>query len=168
MWTFFWNIILVCQQRVGQVFLSFFVDEKYFWKIICLCCTGWLLLQVIVDFFIVKPTFSAVENSKLSQIYFPDIVVCLENGFDQKQLKLYDYDTSLLYFLGRSGRDKFIGWSGKENTDQFRRNSINYCYFLNKHLCNNKQFQTNIYVRLIFLKSVHIKVISKNQKAHYF
>ena len=115
------NFVIVCQEKLGRVFSSVFVKEKYFWKMACLFCTGWLLMQIMMDFFILRPTFTAVEDVKLSQIHFPDVLVCLENGFDQKQLQQYEYDASFRYFLGWSRLNNFVGWSGLENKESRRK-----------------------------------------------
>ena len=106
----FWKLILS----------SLFFEEKYLWKLICLCCTGLLLVQIFLNFFFVKPTVTSVERTNLSKINFPDIIVCFEDGFDKEKLDYYGYPDSYRYFLGQS-KDNFIGWSGIENEDSFRK-----------------------------------------------
>ena len=107
-----------------RLFNLLFFQEKYFWKIVCFCCTGLLLIQVFYDFYITKPTVSSAKRINLSNIYFPDIVICLdEDGFDKGKLKEYGYNHSAAYFLGTINGN-FTGWSGIKNKDPLRQNSI--------------------------------------------
>ena len=108
--------------KTRVIFSALFLEEKYFLKIVCFCCTGLLLVQVFHSFFIDKPTVSSVEKTNLSRIYFPDVIVCFEEGFDEEKLKQYGYADSFRYYLGFHP-DKFIGWSGRNNEDPHRQDS---------------------------------------------
>ena len=107
--------------NIFQAFSACFVKEKYFWKVLCLCCTALLLFWLLMDFFWIKPTVSTEEKINLSQDIFPNILVCRENGFDQKQLESYGYPSSFGYFTGIDKNNTFVGWSGLDNTDPLRK-----------------------------------------------
>ena len=97
--------------------------EKYIWKVFCIFCTFILFLQLFADYFIVKPTVSSVAEISLEQVYFPDVFVCLENGFDKKRLNLHGYDSSGNFYFGINQAQDFIGWSGFDTLDPFRKDS---------------------------------------------
>ena len=111
-------------------FSALFVKEKYAWKLACLVCTGLLLFQIFEDYFIAKPTVSSVDELDLSEIQFPDLIICTQSGFDKIGLADYGYNTSWNYFTGKNHLENFIGWSGMDNINPFRRNlNINLNFF---------------------------------------
>ena len=115
-----------CKDTIEEIVSILFCKEKYFWKLLCLCCTGFLLLELFRDFFCLKPTVSTVEEIHLSQIQFPDVLVCLEHGFDNTHMKRHGYETTFQYFLGFSlGNTNFIGWNGLKGNDSLRTDSDN-------------------------------------------
>ena len=123
------TMVGLCKDTFSGIVFILFVKEKYFWKLLCLCCTGFLLIQLFMDYLCLKPTVSTVEEIKLSQNHFPDVLVCLENGFDNWQMEHHGYNTSFQYFTGFSGGNKnFIGWNGLNRTDPFRKNSDNFFF----------------------------------------
>ena len=102
-----------------------FMREKYVWTVTCICCTGLLFHEIFMDFFVAKPTITSVEETNLSEIDFPDVLVCVQNGFSRKMLKRYGYDDSFGYFVGQDEWGNFIGWNGLNNEDPFRHDSNN-------------------------------------------
>ena len=84
---------------------------------ICLCCTGSLLIESFVDYFKIKPTVSSFHKVRLSEISFPDVLVCYENGFDEKKMNLYGYKASGYYYRGWDNQNNLIGWSGINEQD---------------------------------------------------
>ena len=112
---------------------TLFVKEKYAWKLACLVCTGLVLTQIFEDFFFDKPTVSSVDELDISYIQFPDLIICLQDGFDKTGLVEHGYNTSWNYFIGRDHLQNFIGWSGRDNIDPFRRDlNISFDF----HFCN--------------------------------
>jgi hypothetical protein len=75
--------------NIRGVFSACFVTEKYFWKLVCVFCTGLLFSLLLWDCFWIRPTVSTVERIKLTWDIFPDILVCRVPGFEIKQLKRY-------------------------------------------------------------------------------
>ena len=116
-----------------NIFSILFVKEKYIWKLACLVCTGLLLIQIFEDFFINKPTVSSVDELDLSDIQFPDLIICREDGFNKRWLVELGYNKSWNYFIGRDHLQNFIGWSGKGNKDPFRRDlNISFDFLFRK------------------------------------
>ena len=70
--------------------------------------------QELFTFAIVKPTTTSKEEKDLEISDLPEVVVCLEPGFDTEVLKNYGYKT-LGYYRGSMDGDKFAGWNGNEN-----------------------------------------------------
>ena len=123
------TMVGLCKDTLSGIILILFVKEKYFWKLLCLGCTGFLLIQLFLDYFCLKPTVSTVEEIKLSQNHFPDVLVCLDNGFDYRQMERHGYNTNFQYFTGLSrGNKNFIGWNGLNGTDPFRKDSDNFFF----------------------------------------
>ena len=106
---------------IWRAFSALFVKEKYAWILICLCGTSLLLFEILVDFFIAKPTVTSVEAVNHSEISFPDVLVCLGDGFDSRALKQVGYEDSFHYILGQDTHGNFIGWNGLDNEDSLRR-----------------------------------------------
>ena len=100
--------------------------KNYFWKIICLCCTGFLLMEIFMDFLKIKPTITSNKKVRLSQIRFPDVLLCFENGFDQRKLLKYGYNASGHFYRGLSKQNNFIGWSGLKAEDDALRDCQTY------------------------------------------
>ena len=73
-----------------------------------------------MDFLKNKPTISSNKKIRLSQILFPDVLLCFENGFDQRKLEKYGYNSSGYFYRGLSNQNNFIGWSGLEEEDSLR------------------------------------------------
>ena len=116
-----------------DIFSTLFVKEKYVWKLACLVCTGLLLIQIFEDFFINKPTVSSVDELDLSDIQFPDLIICREDGFNKRWLVELGCNKSWNYFIGRDHLQNFIGWSGKGNKDPFRRDlNISFDFLFRK------------------------------------
>ena len=64
----------LCKVTLSGIVLILFVKEKYFWKLLCLGCTGFLLMKLVIGYFCLKPTVSTVEEINLSQIHFNSLV----------------------------------------------------------------------------------------------
>ena len=100
-----------------------------------LICTGLLLIQIFQDFFIGKPTISSVHELDIFDIQFPDLIICRQDGFNKSGLGEHGYNTSWNYFIGRDYLQNFIGWSGRDNIDPFRRDlSFDFHFCMKSHL----------------------------------
>ena len=107
--------------KIRGVFSTCFVTEQYFWKLVCIFCTGLLFSRLLWDCFWIRPTVSTVEKIKLTLDIFPDILVCKEHGFEIKQLKSYGYKSTANYVEGIGEDNKFRGWSGLKDSDPLRK-----------------------------------------------
>ena len=108
-------------------FLNIRSLEKIF-KFACALLTLLLISQELVNFAIVKPTLTSKEEKGLEFDDIPDVVICIEPGFDIEVLKKYGYKRTLLYYRGRRPSDsKFIGWNGDKKSPpliSLRRRSL--------------------------------------------
>ena len=73
-------------------------------KIFCTLLTLLLIGQELFTFVIVKPTTTSKEEKDLESSDLPEVVVCLEPGFDTEVLKNYGYKT-LAYYRGSMDGD---------------------------------------------------------------
>ena len=89
--------------------------EKVF-KFACALLTLLLIGQELANFAIIKPTVTSKEKKGLEIVDIPDVVICMEPGFDIEVLKQYGYTRTPLYYKGTRPSDfKFIGWNGDKN-----------------------------------------------------
>ena len=96
-------------------FLNIRSLEKIF-KFACALLTLLLIGQELANFAIVKPTVTSKEEKGLEFDDIPEVVICIEPGFDIEVLKKYGYKRTLLYYRGRRPSDlKLIGWNGDKN-----------------------------------------------------
>ena len=113
----------VQKNKMLDIFYKLIMKEKYACIIACICCTGLLCYEISLEFFVVKPTASSVEEINLAEIKFPDVLVCVRNGFSRKMLKRYGYDNSFEYYVGPDKFANFIGWSGLNNEEPVRNDA---------------------------------------------
>ena len=117
--------MILRRNKILDIFYMLILREKFAWTLACICCTGLLCYEILMDFFIGKPTVSSVEEINLSEINFPDVLVCVQNGFSKENLKRFGYGDGFLYYVGQNKLTHFIGWNGLHNEDPFRNYSDN-------------------------------------------
>ena len=78
--------------------------EKVF-KFACALLTFLLIGQELVNFAIIKPTVTSKEKKGLEIVDIPDVVICMEPGFDIEVLKKYGYTRTPLYYRGMRPSD---------------------------------------------------------------
>ena len=81
-------------------------------KFICTLLTLFLICQELFTFTVTKPTTTSKEEKGLETRDLPEVVICLEPGFDSKTLGKYGYNSNQYYRGLMNG--KFIGWNGRE------------------------------------------------------
>ena len=106
---------------IGNIIGSLFIHEKYCWKHLCIAYTGYLVIDNLLDYLIIKPTFSSLENKHLLPEDIPDILVCREVGFDHEKLFKHGYKKVSKYNDGVAINGKFVGWSGLNQTHPLRK-----------------------------------------------
>ena len=114
-------IIMQGHCTLRKICSACFLQESYFWKILCIFCTFFHLLSLLVSCFLERPTVISYETKPLSAEEVPDLLVCREDGFDKKKLELYGYNQKKIseYIKGRNDK-QFIGWSGTNESDPLR------------------------------------------------
>ena len=130
----------VCDHISQRIYSFLFSKEKCFWYLISISCTGFLLKGIFMDFFVLKPTVSSRTELALSEVRFPDILVCLEIGFDQKKLEDYGYTSSYWYYQGTNNQRNFIGWNGDDGNDPIQRVS-NKMFLTERYQIEFKDFK---------------------------
>ena len=100
------------ENKIGYFFSLCFLKDQYFWKLLCVCCAGFLGLDLLLECFMVKPTVSSFQQMSLVPGDIPDILVCKDVGFDPEQLGIYGYSNVSKYNDGIGNNGKFVGWSG--------------------------------------------------------
>ena len=82
--------------------------------LICALLTLFLICQELVIFTVVKPTSTYKEETDLETTDLPEVVVCLDPGFDADVLKKYGYKNNK-YYRGSLNGSGFEGWNGEGN-----------------------------------------------------
>ena len=85
-----------------------------FFTLACSVLTLLLLIQEVFNFVVTKPTTTSKEEKQLKAKDIPDVVVCLDPGFNSRALEKYGY-TIGTYYRGSMDGDRFVGWNGNGN-----------------------------------------------------
>ena len=95
-------------------FCSHFFTAKNFFTLACSVLTLLLLFQELYNFVVTKPTSTSQEEKQLKTSDIPDVVVCLDPGFNSSALEKYGY-TIGTYYRGSMDGKEFVGWNGNGN-----------------------------------------------------
>ena len=106
--------------NIGGIFSVWFIQEKYFWRLLCAFCSGVLTIHLLTEWIVVKPTGSSYQQVPLSVLDIPDILVCRREGFHHGKLREYGYQKTSKYNDGVASNGMFVGWSGLHNLDPIR------------------------------------------------
>ena len=94
--------------------MSFFekplVTARTLFTLVCSVLTILLLLQELYNFVITKPTSTSIDEKQLETADIPDVVVCIDPGFNKTALEKYGYSGT--YYRGSMDGEKFVGWNG--------------------------------------------------------
>ena len=91
------------------------LNLKYLFTSLCIGLTLLLIYQELVNFVIIRPTSNSFEEKKLETTDIPEVVLCVDPGFNSKVLNKYGYK-AVTYYRGTMGyRTPFVGWNGGEN-----------------------------------------------------
>ena len=99
---------------------------KNIFTVLCLAITLFLIFELLVTFVREKPTTTTKLEKELETNDLPNVVICLDFGFNNTTAIDYGYHVSL-YWTGATSYEKFIGWNGdgsrnKSSNDIFGRN----------------------------------------------
>ena len=95
-----------------------YVGKEY--RIFNLCFaifTSYLLIDELKLYFISKPTFTSIVQTKLKPEHFPNILICSYPSYDLEQLQSIGYEHSYDYSSGLSEEGDLIGWRGNNSED---------------------------------------------------
>ena len=95
-----------------------YVRKEY--RIFNLCFaifTSYLLIDELKLYFIYKPTFTSILQTKLKPEHFPNILICSYPSYDLEELQSIGYDHSYDYSSGLSKEGDLIGWRGNNSDD---------------------------------------------------
>ena len=87
------------------------LNAKNGFTLVCVSLTMLLIYQELVNFSVTKPTSTSKEEKKLDTSDLPEVVVCLDPGFDTEIKHRYNYRPSR-YYKGLNEEHTFVGWNG--------------------------------------------------------
>ena len=91
---------------------------KSIFKVLCLAISFFLILQLIYVFVEEKPTSTTNLEEELELTDLPEVVVCMDPGFNNSALKKYGYNIRY-YWKGirirKKEQEKFVGWNGDKD-----------------------------------------------------
>lgn len=108
------NLVLMylvrkCWNYVGKEYRIFNLGFAIF--------TSYLLIDELKLYFIYKPTFTSIVQTKLKPGHFPNILICPYPSYDLEELQSIGYDHSYDYSSGLSEEGNLIGWRGNNTED---------------------------------------------------
>ena len=108
------NLVLMylvrkCWNYVGKEYRIFNLGFAIF--------TSYLLIDELKLYFIYKPTFTSIVQTKLKPGHFPNILICPYPSYDLEELQSIGYDHSYDYSSGLSEEGNLIGWRGNNSED---------------------------------------------------
>ena len=93
--------------NLNSIFRNIFI-------VLCSTITLFLLYQLLLSFAIEKPTTTTTIEKKLETTDLPDVVICMDPGYDNGTLNKYGYHSSAYYrgVLQPRASSPFVGWNG--------------------------------------------------------
>ena len=82
-----------------------------------------LIYQELVTFSVTKPTSTTKEEKKLDTSDLPEVVVCLDPGFDTDVMRKYNY-RPINYYKGLNKEHTFVGWNGGGTENKSSKNIL--------------------------------------------
>ena len=102
-------LVRKCWNYVGKEYRIFNLGFAIF--------TSYLLIDELKLYFIYKPTFTSIVQTKLKPGHFPNILICPYPSYDLEELQSIGYDHSYDYSSGLSEEGNLIGWRGNNSED---------------------------------------------------
>ena len=97
---------------------------KNLFTVLCVAITLFLISDLLVTSLIKKPTTTTKIKKELETSDLPNVVVCLDPGFDNATAVKYGYHVSY-YWTGLTkstrGGGRFVGWNGDRNENMSSR-----------------------------------------------
>ena len=110
---------------------------KYLFTSLCIGLTLLLIYQELVNFVIIRPTSNSFAEKKLETTDIPEVVLCVDPGFNSKVLNKYGYK-AVTYYRGTMGyRTPFVGWNGDENETKSSQEILEEALAPESHFLND-------------------------------
>ena len=111
---------------------------KTFFSLVCALLTIFLLCQELFNFAVRRPTSTSSEEKELEATDLPEVVVCLDPGFDSNVLQSYGYNVTSNYYRGSmDSSNNFVGWNGGGNETKSSQNILEDVFMVNDELIKN-------------------------------
>ena len=94
---------------------GYFTLSKLF-TFICVVLTTFLMLEVVLEFAVIKPTSTSEEQVEFDSKIFPDVVLCVDPAVNKNLSGKYGYHSTHFY-RGGSKDGKFVGWNGFDGVE---------------------------------------------------
>ena len=92
--------------------------SKNVFTLLCSALTLLLIYQLVMVFLVEKPTIAAKLEKKLEKSDIPEVVICMEPGFNHLTLKTVGYRVNTYYRGALQPYSSFIGWNGDTNANK--------------------------------------------------
>ena len=90
-----------------------FLTMKKMFTFGCSALTLFFISRLFYTVVVLKPTITYKEEKSLETIDIPEILICLDPGFDIKVIKKYGYERGFNYYKGNIPKGVFSGWNGE-------------------------------------------------------
>ena len=121
-------------------------------KFICILLTLFLICQELLTLVVIKPTATSKEEKELKSTDLPEVVICLEPGFDSEVLEGYGYKTRSYYRGTMDWWSKFIGWNGKKDGNKSSREILNEALIVKRKHINSTKFIESAQYNGVYVK----------------
>ena len=120
--------------------LGLFSWDRIF-KFICSLLTLLLICQELYCFAVTKPTVTSAEEKDIDIRDLPEVVICLDTGFNKTVLKKYGYRDH--YSMGSLDGKGIVGWNRNENETKSSIEMLEEALIVQKEHITYKKFITS-------------------------
>ena len=120
--------------------LGLFCWERVF-KFTCTLLTLLLICQELYYFAVTKPTVTSAEEKDIDMTDLPEVVICLDTGFNKTVLKKYGYKDH--YSMGSLDGKAIVGWNGNEKETKSSIEILEEALIVQKEHITFKKFITS-------------------------
>ena len=134
------------------------LNLKNCFTLVCLSLTLLLIYQELVTFSVTKPTATSKEEKKLDTSNLPEVVICLDPGFDTAIMHKYNY-TPVRYYRGADSEDKFLGWNGGGSENESSQDVLDEILTFDSRFINDRgELVWSLYYKEEHVEKVPVKV----------
>ena len=92
--------------------------SKTIFAVICWAITIGLLIKLLHTFSVAKPTTSTKIEKNLEDTDIPEVVICLDPGYNNVTLAKHGYNVNSYWQGAMQSYTKFVGWNGNSSENQ--------------------------------------------------